>query len=185
LPDGEHFQGIQRLSGERQLLVMTHSSSNTQGYFVAAEVREQELEGRAFSPVTMSRSPFIHAGGCQSYGNILVAGVEDPNGKSTSEVQFWDFNRFPVQLTPMTIPRTGPVMVSTAGAVGISSFKNGAIVAVATWNSGSVDFYISDADPFAGSPFILKFRWSSLAVDMTDWIDQNWAAYQSVNLITE
>jgi hypothetical protein len=185
LPKGGHFQGIQRLPGEPQLLVITSSSLDTQGYFVVCDMAENGLSGRARSPVTMARSPFIHAGGCQAVGHFLVAGVENPEFNRTSEVQFWDFRRFPVQLISMTIPRSGAENVSTAGAVGMSSLGDGSVLAVATFNAGTVDFYMSVGNPFSGSPFGLKFTWALKGADMANWIDQNWAHYQSVNLITQ
>jgi hypothetical protein len=193
LPAGGHFQGIQRMLGEPgepresrepQLLVIT-SSSNQQAYFVACAMAEDGLSGRAYSPVTMAMSPLRHAGGCQAVGNYLVAGIEDNDTNRVSEVQFWDFTRFPTQLIPMTIPRSGKEKVSTAGAVGLSSFNNGSALAVATYNAGTVDFYRSDADPFNGSPFTLRFTWVEDQADKTNWIDQNFLTYQNVNLVTQ
>jgi hypothetical protein len=143
------------------------------------------LSGRAYSPVTMAMSPLKHAGGCQVFGQYLVAGVEDNDSNQESEVQFWDFRRFPTQLVPMTIPRSGKEKVSTAGAVGLSSYEKGTALAVATFNAATIDFYVSEADPFGGSPFNLRFTWVESEADKTGWIDQNFGAYQSVNLITQ
>lgn len=192
LPHGQHFQGIQRLAREGSarlppeppLLVIT-SSSDSQGYFVACEMSDDLLTGRAFSPVTMALSPLTHAGGCQAVDHYLVAGLECPATNRTSEIQFWDFKRFPVRLIPMTVPRSGEKDVSTAGACGLTSFGNGAALAVATFNAESVDFYTSTADPFAGSPLIKQFTWTKNDADTTGWIDGNFAKYQNVNLLTQ
>jgi len=183
-PSGGHFQGIQRLPTAPELLVIT-SDSDTQAYFVACKMAEDGLSARAYSPVTMAMSPLKHAGGCQAFGNYLVAGVEDNDSNQASEVQFWDFTRFPMQLIPMTIPRSGGVNVSTAGAVGLSSFEKGTALAVATFNAETIDFYVSDADPFGGSPLNFRYTWVKADADKTGWIDQNFGAYQSVNLITQ
>lgn len=148
-------------------------------------IEEDGLSGRAHSPVTMSRWPLDHAGGCQAFGHFLVGGVEDHEENRTSQVQFWDFRRSPVQLIPMTIPRSGKVNVSTAGAVGLSSFGKGTALAVATFQAATVDFYTSAADPFRGSSINLHFTWVAAEADRTGWIDQNWGAYQNVNLITQ
>jgi hypothetical protein len=187
LPEGGdmgHFQGIQRLPGEPQRLVIT-SSSKLQAYFVWCQMHADGVAGRAFAPVTMGWQPFRHCGGCQTFGEVLVAGVEDDAERRTSEVQFWDFKRFPVQLTPMTIPRSGAEKVSTAGAVGMTSHGRGAVVAVATWDARTVDFYVSRNDPFQGAPFVLQFTWTAQDADKTGWIDGNFGNYQTVNLVTQ
>jgi hypothetical protein len=193
LPQGGHFQGIQRLPRasyesrelrQSELLVIT-SSSDQQAYFVACAMEEDGLSGRAYSPVTMAMSPLRHAGGCQAVDHYLVAGIEDNDTNRVSEVQFWDFKRFPTRIIPMTIPRSGPKYVSTAGAVGLTSINNGTVLAVATFNADTVDFYSSDADPFKGSPFTYQFTWVKEGATKTDWIDQNFGAYQNINLITQ
>lgn len=144
LPNGGHFQGIQRLpsrSVQPQLLVMTGSAPPLQGFFLACKMADDWLSGRAYSPVTMAWFPLDHAGGCQVVSPYyLVAGLENFEDHQISEIQFWDFSRFPVQLIPMTIPRSGPPLTSTAGAVGLSSFGTGAALAVATWGAATVDF---------------------------------------------
>lgn len=186
--NGGHFQGIQRLPskpGEPRLLVMTADSPGSEGFFVACKMEEDWLSGRAYSPVTMAWFPLDHAGGCQAVGHYLVAGLENSEDEQISEVQFWDFRRFPMQLIPMTIPRSGPKNVSSAGAVGLSSFGNGAALAVATYGASTVDFYTSEADPFTGSPFQYRFTWVGSQADKTGWIDPNFGAYQNVNLITQ
>jgi hypothetical protein len=68
--------------------------------------------------------PFNHAGGCQAFGHFLVAGLENSNTETNSEIQFWDFSGVP-EKRPMTIPRPGSGHKHTAGAVGITSFERG------------------------------------------------------------
>jgi hypothetical protein len=182
LHHGGHFQGIQWFP-DQSLLVIT-SDSDDVAYFVACKMTPDEQNGRAVAPVTMS-CYFEHCGGCQSFGNVLVAGVEDPRKEQTSEVQFWDFTRFPTRLVQMTIPRSGPEWVSTAGAVGMSTLGRGTVLAVASYNAGTVDLYTSEGDPFHGSPFDLRLTWVADEADKTNWIDDNWGAYQSINLLTQ
>ncbi len=192
LPKGQHFQGIQRMlgapsgkHGARMPLLVITSSSDQQGYLVMCELSENEAVGRAFTPVIMGNSPLRHTGGCQAVGNYLVAGLEDNQTNQVSEVQFWDFNRFPTKITPMTLSRSGPPKVSTAGAVGMSSLGNGAVLAVGTFDSATIDFYRSDGDPFNGSPLTLRFTWESTLADRSSWLDQKYGSYQNLNLITE
>src|ERR1017187_2196845 len=96
--------------------------------------------------------PWNHAGGCQTVGHYLVVGIENLDNESGSEVQFWDFSGCLKQLKSMTICRPAKGKTSTAGAVGMTSYGNGAVLAVGSYNSPTVDFYKSDADPFTGSP---------------------------------
>jgi hypothetical protein len=90
-----------------------------------------------------------------------------------------------MQLVQMTIPRSGAKYVSTAGAVGMSTLGRGTLLAVASFNAGTVDFYRSEGDPFQGSPFDFQFTWAADGADKTNWIDQNWGAYQNINLLTQ
>jgi hypothetical protein len=185
-PAAAIFQGIQRLPGEPQTMVIT-SDSDTQAYFIPCAMAADGLSGSAGQPVEMAMKPLKHAGGCQAFGHFLVVGVEDNDSNLQSEVQFWDFVRFlPVKLTQMTIHRRGAEKVKTAGAVGLSSFGTGAALAVATFNAATIDFFTSASDPNVSvSPFIPLFTWIADKADKTDWIDPNWGAYQSVNLITQ
>jgi hypothetical protein len=135
--------------------------------------------------VRASSSPLDHCGGCQTVADFLVAGVEDFNSRRTSEVQFWDLASAPAQIGAMTIHRSGPPNVSTAGAVGMSSFRRGAALAVATWDAETVDFYSSAADPFQSSGLAFLFTWRKAGANKSGWIDGNFGIYQNVNLVTQ
>ena len=187
LPAGQHFQGIQRLTlGPREphMLVIT-SSSDHQPYFVPCVMAGDWMSGSASFPVTLAKTPWNHAGGCQTVGHYLVVGIEDLDNESGSEVQFWDFSGCLKQLKSMTIHRPAKGETSTAGAVGMTSYGNGAVLAVGSYNSQTVDFYKSDADPFTGSPLNLLFKWKASDANKTGWIDKNFSNYQNLNLITQ
>ena len=175
LPPGGHFQGIQRMPGEPPVLVIT-SSSTEKGYFVECDMEIKEHKGHARHPRTMATTamdpPFNHAGGCQAFGHFLVAGLENSNTETNSEIQFWDFSGVP-EKRPMTIPRPGSGHKHTAGAVGITSFERGTALAVATFNADTVDFLTSEADPFNGSPFKRHFTWAKDKAHKKGWIDPN------------
>jgi hypothetical protein len=184
-PQGGHFQGIQWFPEQSLLVITSSSEEGVEAYFVACDMTSDEQNGRARAPVTMSWY-FIHCGGCQSFGNVLVAGVEDPRTNRTSEVQFWDFTRFPMQLVQMTIPRSGPEKVSTAGAVGMTTLGKGTVLAVASYNARTLDFYTSEGDPFQGSPFDLRLTWAADGADKTNWRpDDKFGHYQNINLLTQ
>jgi hypothetical protein len=191
LPPGGHFQGIQRMPnvpGERQenLLVIT-SSSAQEGYFVTCSMAKDWLSGRANPPTMVPQSNgepgFSHAGGCQAFGNLLALGLENSD-ENTSEVQFWNLKGAP-EAVPPTIQRCRTGKTCTAGAVGITSFGKGAVMAVASYNADTVDFYTSEADPFSGSPFNKSFTWTESNANKSGWLDKNFAQYQNINLITD
>jgi hypothetical protein len=186
LPAGGHFQGIQRLRGWPPQLVIT-SSSNSEAYMVVCDMAGGGARGRARPPVQLAVVPLKHAGGCQSVDRGLVLGVEDNESKTRSEVQLWDLRGTPRRLPERTITRAGRPKVSTAGAVGITSHGDEAVIAVASWDAQTIDFYVSALDPFGDEPprFILERTWDRDEADRTGWIDEIYAVYQSINLVTD
>jgi hypothetical protein len=189
LPKGGHFQGIQRMPFKPGLLIIT-SSSDKYAYFVACEMKGNGRKGRASKPVKMASSPskgigFNHAGGFQAFGQFIAAGIENSDNETHSKVQFWDLAVSPPKKLPMTIARPGNSKAHTAGAVGLSSFGRGAVLAVASFNAATVEFYISDADPFSGSKLKKLFKWKEKKAKKKGWIDPNFGAYQTINLITQ
>jgi hypothetical protein len=184
LPAGGHFQGIQRTPSGR--LAIT-SSSDTQAYFLICDMTGDGTRGRANAPIRMALRPLKHAGGCQIAGSFLAAGIEDDVARRQSEIQFWNLAGSPTQMTSLLVRRSGAQDVSTAGAVGVSSYRGGAALAVATWNAQTIDFYTAPADPFqarAGG-FQFKATWSKSKANKTGWIDVNFGAYQCLNLATQ
>ena len=184
LPAGGHFQGIQRISGSGRLVIT--SNSDSEAYFVTCDMTADGTRGRASTPVRMAASPLKHAGGCQVAGVYLAAGVEDDAGRRHSEIQFWNVGGSPVQVPSLTIRREGAQDVSTAGAVGVSSYRAGAAVCVATWNAATVDFYTAVSDPFAGrATFQFRGTWSKTRANKSGWVDGNFGEYQSLNMLTQ
>jgi hypothetical protein len=202
-PSGEgHFQGIQRMPSipfvgherpNENLLVIT-SSSDQVAYFVTCSMADDWLSGHANPPTTMATrdiNGFNHAGGCQSYGNFLVAGLENAYTETNSEIQFWDL-KGASQRVPEAVQKTISRCTDgtsghkcTAGAVGITSFGRGAVMAVASYNADTVDFYVSEGDPFRGSPLNKSVTWTESNANKNGWLDKNFAHYQNINLITE
>lgn len=183
LPAGGHFQSIQRTSGGR--LVIT-SSSDTQAYFLTCDMTGDGTRGRASTPVRMASRPLKHAGGSQIVGNVLAAGIEDDVARRQSEVQFWNLAGNPAPIASLTVRRSGAQDVSTAGAVGVSSYRGGAALAVATWDAQTIDFYTAPVDPFqSGGGFQFRGTWSKSRANKSGWIDSNYGAYQCMNLVTQ
>jgi hypothetical protein len=188
LPQGQHFQGIQRFPGKQRdprLLVIT-SSSNSVPYFVPCAMADDWLSGQASSPVIMAKKRWNHAGGCQAVGQFLVVGLENLNIENGSEVQFWNCRQSPPKpRRKMTIHRAPKGKTSTAGAVGLTWSGMGAVLAVASYNATTVDFYRSKGNPFKGSRLKRLFKWKASDAKKTDWIDKNFGHYQNVNLVTQ
>lgn len=186
LPKGGHLQGIQRFSATPERLVIT-SSSDTEAYFLTCTVDAGGTQGRAESPTRLAVRPLHHAGGCQTVGTMMVVGVEDDDSRKTSEVQFWNLAGSPTPLPALTLRRSGPEKVATAGAVGITSFRGGSALAVASWDAETIDFYVSTADPTnnPNAKFAALRTWYKSRANKVGWIDQNFGAYQSVNLVSQ
>ncbi len=186
LPAGGHFQGIQRLAPGPLRLAIS-SSSDSRSYLVLCDLADDGSSGRARPPIRLADAPMHHAGGCQAVGHHLVVGVEDDDAKTTSQVQFWNLAGAPGRLDRLTIDRRGRAEVSTAGAVGLTSYRGGAALVVATWDAGTIDLYTCAQDPFlpGAGPFRLQRTWSRAGADKTGWVDANVGDYQSVNLVTQ
>jgi len=69
----------------------------------------------------------------------------------------------------------------------MTSKGRGAVLAVASYDANTVDFYLTPSDPFAGSPFPTtpNFTWDKKTGDKTGWIDKNFGKYQNINLVTQ
>jgi hypothetical protein len=185
-PAGGHFQGVQRLRGNPDRIILT-SSSDREAYMVAC--RMQPTGGKAGTVervTTLAASPLSHAGGFQAEGAVLAVGVEDDAARDRSQVQLW---RYPVGGIPVKIRafgRSGPRDLSTAGAVGVARRAGGVVLAVGTWNCKTIDFYTSGGpltDPSAR--FRLWRTWRLADADKQGWVDGNFGSYQSLNLLTQ
>jgi len=136
---------------------------------------------------TLASAPLKHAGGFQAEGDVLAIGVEDDSARDRSQVLLWRcaIGSMPVKVG--TIARSGPRDVSTAGAVGVAAYPGGMVLAVGTWNCRTIDFYISAGNPLIdpSATFSLWRTWRSSDADKEEWIDGNFGAYQSLNLLTQ
>jgi hypothetical protein len=185
LPVGGHFQGVQRVSGAQGEQLVVTSSSDTIAYCVLCDLKRDGVTGRARDLVTLGELPLKHAGGCQVVGSIMAVGVEDDKARNRSNVDFWNLaaKPTPALLSPLTIQRSGPEKVSSAGAIGITTYGRGAILAVGTWDCDTIDFYTSSTIPF--SKFTFAQTWTRSAANKGNWIDQTFGSYQNISLITQ
>ena len=135
--------------------------------------------------------PLRHAGGFQLLGSTLAVGVEDNQDKKRSQVQFWNVANptSPRQLEHLTIERASsqPKYV-TAGGVALIEHGKRHVVAVANWDSRSVDFYQSNERPLADTQcrFERVTPWNVEEADKSDWQpDKEFSTYQAINFLTD
>ena len=189
LPDGAgsgpyHQQGIQKtIRGE---FVVSGSASHT-GYIYFTD-----SDCNIVNLICPSYDNFNHAGGLQVIDDILVTGYERlENGASgTSKILFYDIRdvRNPRPLTHLTIARDASY--STAGAVALCPYQNVWLLLVANWDANRLDFYLSNMNdlrnPAARFPASPNGCWSKSANGLGPGsIDQNWEAYQNINMFTQ
>ncbi len=195
VPRGGHLQGIQMrfdAAANRHFAFLSHDSLST-AYLVIVEFpADLSAEGRVVHvhhfPSDGHSPPLRHAGGIQLVGDVLVVGLEDNQLKTRSEVQFWNMAdpKMPVQLTHLTVRRSGAPKDKTAGAVALVQRGKDHLLAAANWDSRAIDFYLSNGKSFdhAACRFELHSRWQDDRADKSDWRpDQAFALYQAINLV--
>lgn len=130
--------------------------------------------------------PFKHAGGFQIFQNYLAVGIEDNSKKDKSKVCIYDVsNPENPSLKPLAvIKREGAPLRSTAGCVGITKYKNKALIVVGDWDTKHLDFYSSAFEGFEKDEIKLIYSIDTDTISKKDWTDKNWYSYQNINLFT-
>jgi len=186
LPDGArgsdtwHQQGIQRLPNGGW--VVSGSAPST-GYLYTTDA------GGTIRAVHRPKvSNYNHLGGCQVAGGVLAVGYEryENGAGGDSRVLFFDVrSRIPVAMPHLAFDR-----IDTAGAVGLVFAGDRWVLVVANWNAARLDFYQSDRtdlfDPQARfAPMPARSWCKSVQGFAAGSIDDNWAAYQNLNLFAQ
>jgi hypothetical protein len=134
--------------------------------------------------------PFKHAGGFQVCGDYLAVGIEDDNTKETSRVWILKQAHLLETAAPkpvIEIERRGRYKRATAGAVGMAKVAGRHLLCVGTWDCDTIDIYRSNGkgldDP--ACQFTLHETWDAKAADRSNWSDDDFAAYQNINLVTD
>lgn len=177
---GGHLQGIQLY---HETLIVSGSSKEF-GYLAFFQKLSNDF--RFVGLKKLATDPLNHAGGFQVDGNWLAVGVEDPVGKRNSIIQLFDVSNFEnLQKAPIyTLRRKGEYEYSTAGAVALLKREDHFLLAVGTWDSRTIDFYISNnTDPYSkGFAFTKWTTWDSRTAIRRKWVDKKYASYQSLQL---
>lgn len=177
---GGHLQGVQVIQNNRGKYALLTGSSNTCSYYVVVKLGDKN---EVISVNKLMDYPFKHAGGFQVFQNYMAVGIEDNHAKDKSRVCIYDISdpEKPPVIPIATIERTGEAFRSTAGCVGITEYKNKALVMVGDWDTRHIDFYECDFDEIGDKQFELIHSIDTEAVSKESWIDKNWWPYQNIN----
>ncbi len=181
---GGHLQGVQYYNNGTTEYVVVSGSSDSVAYYAMIDIAAQKVVRYK----ELMYKPFDHAGGIQVIGDFLVVGVEDDFQKNTSKILFFDISKPGTsdEAPVMTIDRSGEFKTKTAGAVGITHFDTQHLLAVATWDANTIDFYWSNAKPLndPACRFELIQTWVPTKGEKEEWVDKWWRTYQCINLFT-
>ena len=179
---GGHLQGIQLITRNEINYAILSGSSDSYAYLSVVKLGDKN---KVISVKQLDQKPYKHAGGFQVYENYLAVGIEDNEKKDKSKVCIYDIsNPENISVQPVeVIERKGEPLRSTAGCVGITTYKNKILLAVGDWDTQNIDFYSCSKNDIGKSGF-KKFQSINIEnMSRQDWIDKNWHAYQNINLI--
>lgn len=179
--EGGHLQGIQR-HGDSMLFMSGSAASKS--YMVLADLKRKQT----MAIDTLMGSPFRHAGGFQVFDRYLAVGIEDNQKRNVSVVQIYDLDAPRPWSNPIySLNRKGDFERVTAGAVGITAYRQKIWLLVANWDSRNLDIYTCpEADFYRGTAnFTLEISIDTETEPRSSWSDPEWHSYQSINLFTD
>ncbi len=176
-----HLQGIQGFENDRGQYVLMTGSSDSYSYCTVVKTGN---ENKVVSLNKLMAKPFKHAGGFQIFQNYMAVGIEDNLVKDKSIVCIYDISKTENPLgNPMSvIKRNGEPFRSTAGCVGITKFKDKALIIVGDWDSKHLDFYSADFKEIDNTEFKKIGSIDTENISKNGWIDNFWHSYQNINL---
>jgi hypothetical protein len=180
---GGHLQGIQHLQNKTGNYFILSGSSDSYSYYT---VVKQNDKNEVVSVNKLMDKPFKHAGGFQVFQNYMAVGIEDNDTKSKSKVCIYDISNpeIPTEKPVSEIERSGSILRSTAGCVGITKYRDKILLAVGDWDTKNIDFYSCKSAEFPKGHFELFFSLNTETSNRENWIDSNWLPYQNINLIS-
>jgi len=188
VPSGGHLQGIQQATIGSRPLAIVSGSSRAASYLVLIAL--EDAGGRVVAIKPLMSRPFKHAGGFQVCGDYLAVGIEDDNTKMTSRLwilKLSDLLQAEVLKPIIEIERRGDYKRATAGAVGMARVGSRHLLCVGTWDSATIDLYVSNGqaldDP--ACTFALRATWDARQADRSNWSDDDFASYQNLNLVVD
>ena len=183
--NGGHIQGIQLFPQNGELSAFLAGSSKDVAYVAEVSLgKEAQVE----TVDTLMLSPYRHAGGFQIYDHFLAVGIEDNNLRNTSKVMIYDLGADKNWKKPVyTLERNGPYERSTAGAIGITRYRDEVILVVADWNARNLDFYSCPIVSFEKKTghFTQIGSLETASMERNSWSDSLWHSYQNINLLAD
>lgn len=179
---GGHFQGIQRLDIADKTYFIISGSSEDEAFFIVVSEKSGRYE--IIQKNVIGTNPYRHAGGIQITENYLVVGIEDNQKQDISQVLIFDISQpeQPIGKPIASIQRKGEKKRSTAGAVAMTKLDYGYLLIVGSWDSDTLDFYISKNGL---NEFTFQFTWDKEKSNRRNWSDGIWGNYQNLNLIKD
>jgi len=188
VPAGGHLQGIQQAAIAGRRFAVLSGSSATESYLTLIALEENT--GRVVAIKPLLAKPFKHAGGFQVCGDYLAVGIEDDNARTASRIwilRLSDLLRADTLRPVIEIERRGAYQRATAGAVGMAQVSDRHVLCVGTWDSATVDIYVSNGKPLDDPACTFTFRetWDAGQADRSKWSDDDFASYQNLNLVVD
>ena len=180
---GGHFQGIQRLDIAGKTYFVVSGSSEDEAYFVV--VGEKSGKYEIIQKNVIGVNPYRHAGGIQVTDNYLFVGIEDNQKQNISQVLIFDISQpeQPIGKPITIIQREGQRKRATAGAVAMTRMDDGYLLVVGSWDSDTLDFYVSKDNTL--NEFGFQFTWDRGKANRDGWSDNIWGNYQNLNLMKD
>ncbi len=188
VPRGGHLQGIQQAKIDGRPFLVLSGSASDESYL--ALVALEGSMGRVVAVKPLMSRPFKHAGGFQVCGDFLAVGIEDDNTKMASRVWVLRLAELLQAGGPrpvVEIERTGAYQRATAGAVAMARVSDRHLLCVGTWDSATIDIYLSNAKALDDPACAFAFRetWDARSADRSGWSDRDYASYQNLNLVVD
>lgn len=178
---GGHLQGIQLTVRDGKKYAVLTGSSDSYSYYSVVKLGDN---GKVIAVNRILDKPFKHAGGFQIFQNYMAVGIEDNDKKDKSKIYVYDIsNPEKPAVTPFfEIERKGEPLRSTAGCVGITSYKNQVLLVVGNWDTKHLDFYRCDFENPDKNSAQLIYTIDTEKMSKSGWVDNNWYSYQNINL---
>lgn len=188
VPGGGHLQGIQQAAIDGRPFAVVSGSASAESYLALIALEGSAARVMAIRPLLPR--PFNHAGGFQVCGDYLAIGIEDDNTKMTSRVWILPLTELAQSTKPkpiVEIERHGEYKRATAGAVAMAKVRGRYLLCVGTWDSATVDIYLSNGRVLDDPACRFEFRetWDVTRADRSNWSDSDYASYQNLNLIVD
>mmetsp|Transcript_104678 Transcript_104678/g.265740 ORF Transcript_104678/g.265740 Transcript_104678/m.265740 type:complete len:469 (+) Transcript_104678:56-1462(+) len=209
MPYSDHFQSVQRAQGTNTIYLSASNGEQGAGLLVVAELGSRPAAGAMGSNMAEQKRPpaqdaikqviavdqvYQHAGGMDSFENILAIGVEPAcevsarvsgGCKTAGRVHFYDTTD---PLNPKELPYTVERSGITAGTVSLTRQDDGKfLLVVGGTDAAQLDFYISQTTSLLnGNPGFQKvLSWTSKSLLVDAGSDSDYGAYQTMNFVQQ